>query len=188
MTIRFIVTTYPTPEIAEQVVATLRRLEAQHLLELHDVEYCSRDEDGRMRMYASTSRPLAAATLGAFWGTFLGKCFGAPLLGAAIGAAGGALTSNAMTGDGIDKGFIRDLCATLAPGASAVFALVSNATLDKVLPELGVFGGTILHTSLSDDDEARLQGALDEAYRKASTVESSTLNPAARRRRRIIGH
>lgn len=183
------VTSFPTPEIAEQVVATLRRLEAQRLLQLHDVEYCSRDEDGRIRMYASSSRPLAAATLGAFWGTFLGKCFGAPLVGAAIGAAGGALVSNVIgSGDGIDKGFVRDLTATLAPGASAVFALVSNVTPDKVLAELGIFGGTILHTSLSDDDEARLQSALDLAYRKASTVESADLNTPVPRPRRIIRH
>ncbi len=41
-----------------------------------------------------------------------------------------------------------------------LFALVRKSTPDKVLEELKGSGGTILQTSLSHDDEARLQAAL----------------------------
>ena len=34
---------------------------------------------------------------------------------------------------------------------------------DKVIGEIKKYGGTVLHTSLSHDDEAKLQAALDEA-------------------------
>jgi uncharacterized membrane protein len=53
------------------------------------------------------------------------------------------------TDEGIDEGFVRELTTKLAPGSSAVFALVRRSTSDKVLGELGRFGGTVLHTSLS---------------------------------------
>jgi Protein of unknown function (DUF1269) len=48
------------------------------------------------------------------------------------------------------------------PGSSALFVLVRRATLDKVLPELRPFGGKIIHTSLSTEQEARLRQALED--------------------------
>ena len=56
--------------------------------------------------------------------------------------------------------FMKDLAATLTPGSSALFVLVRKMTPDKVLQELQGSGGTIIQTSLSDDDEAKLQAAL----------------------------
>jgi uncharacterized membrane protein len=188
MATELIVITYPVAEHAERVVETLRRLEAEHLLELADLEYCSRDPDGNIAIFESINRPLAGAALGAFWGTFLGKCFGRPLLGAGVGAASGALAGRLGRHDGIDEGFVRALCATLAPGSSAVFALIRRHTPGKVLPEVGKFGGTVLHTSLSDEDEAGLQVALDAAHQRASAMRSAGLASARVRRRRVIRH
>jgi uncharacterized membrane protein len=51
----------------------------------------------------------------------------------------------------------------MGPNSSAVFVLLRNATPDKVIPELGKFGGTILQTNLSDDADDKLQEALDAA-------------------------
>jgi uncharacterized membrane protein len=48
----------------------------------------------------------------------------------------------------------------MQPGSSALFVLARRATPDKVLEELQGTGGTILQTSLSHDDEAKLQAAL----------------------------
>jgi uncharacterized membrane protein len=44
-----------------------------------------------------------------------------------------------------------------------LFVLVRKSTPDKVLAELKGTGGTILQTSLSHDDEAKLQAALNAA-------------------------
>jgi uncharacterized membrane protein len=101
----------------------------------------------------------------ALWGTLIGLLFlnlmAGLLTGAAVGAGAGAL-SGALTDYGIDDDFIRSLGATLAPGASALFVLVRRATRDKVLPELRPFGGTILRTWLSHEQEERLRQALEE--------------------------
>jgi uncharacterized membrane protein len=76
-----------------------------------------------------------------------------------VGAGAGAL-SGALVDYGIDDAFIRSLGATIAPGSSALFVLVRRATPDKVLPELSPFGGTVLRTSLSNEQEERLRQAL----------------------------
>jgi uncharacterized membrane protein len=58
---------------------------------------------------------------------------------------------------------MKELSATLKPGSSALFVLVQKATPDKVLEELGGTGGKVLKSSLSHDDEAKLQTALNAA-------------------------
>jgi uncharacterized membrane protein len=85
-----------------------------------------------------------------------------PLLGLAVGASAGAV-SGALTDVGIDDNFIKELSATLTPGSSALFVLLRNATTapDKVFEELKGTGGTILKTSLSHEDEAKIQAALN---------------------------
>ena len=58
---------------------------------------------------------------------------------------------------------MKDLAGTLKPGSSVRFVLVRKATPDRVLDELAGSGGTVLKSSLSHDDEAKLQAALSAA-------------------------
>ena len=51
----------------------------------------------------------------------------------------------------------------MTPGSSTLFVLVRKATPDKVLEELKGTGGRVLKTSLSHEDEAKLQAALSAA-------------------------
>ena len=48
----------------------------------------------------------------------------------------------------------------MKPGSSTLFVLVRKSTPDKVLDEVKGTGGKVLRTSLSHDDEAKLQAAL----------------------------
>ena len=82
-----------------------------------------------------------------------------PLLGLAAGAAAGAL-SGALTDVGIDDNFMKDLAATIKAGSSVLFVLVRKVTPDRVVEELKGTGGKILKTSLTHEDEAKLQAAL----------------------------
>jgi uncharacterized membrane protein len=71
--------------------------------------------------------------------------------------------SGALTDLGINDKFMKDLAATLKPESSALFVLVKKATPDKVLEELAGTGGTVLKSSLSHEDETKLQTALSAA-------------------------
>ena len=96
---------------------------------------------------------------GGFWGSLIGLMFLNPLLGLAVGATAGAV-SGALNDVGIDDNFMKELAAEMTPGSSALFVLVRKSTPDKVLEELKGTGGKILKTSLSHEDEAKLQLAL----------------------------
>ena len=84
------------------------------------------------------------------------------MLGFAVGATAGAV-SGALTNIGIDDSFMKQLAGTMTPGSSTLFVLVRKATPDKVLEELKGTGGRVLKTSLSHEDEGKLQAALSAA-------------------------
>ncbi len=79
-----------------------------------------------------------------------------------MGASAGAV-SGALADVGIDDKLMKDLAANMTQGSSMLFVLVRKATPDKVLDELKETGGTALKTSLSHDDEVKLQAALNAA-------------------------
>jgi uncharacterized membrane protein len=48
----------------------------------------------------------------------------------------------------------------LQPGTSALFLMVEKVTPDKAVEAMSKYGGTVLKTSLSKDEEKELQDAL----------------------------
>jgi len=106
-------------------------------------------------------------------GTLVGLLFLNPLAGMATGMAFGAgagALSAGLADYGINDDFIGRVAGGLPPGASAVFLLARRVNFDKVLPELRPFGGRVLKTSLTDDQEARLRQALEGVAHPAAAA------------------
>jgi uncharacterized membrane protein len=144
---------------AEEVRLALMKMQKEYLLDLEDAVVAVKDQTGKVRLHQAVNLTAAGAVSGSFWGTLIGLIFLNPLLGMAMGATAGAV-SGALTDVGINDTFMKELAETLKPGSSTLFVLVRKATPDKVLDELRGTGGRILRTSLSHDDEAKLQAAL----------------------------
>jgi uncharacterized membrane protein len=102
---------------------------------------------------------------GGFWGLLIGMLFLNPVLGVVIGGSIGAVTG-ALYDIGIDDKFMKELSANMQPNSSTLFVLITHVTPDKVLEEMQRFGGKLLRTSLSHQDEAKLQAALDASKEK----------------------
>ena len=144
---------------AEEVRLTLMKMQKDYLIDLADAVVAVKDQNGKVRLHQAVNLTAAGAVSGGFWGTLIGLMFLNPLLGLAVGAAAGA-ASGALTDVGINDQFMKELAETMKPGSSTLFVLVRKATPDKVLEELQGTGGKVLRTSLSHDDEAKLQAAL----------------------------
>jgi uncharacterized membrane protein len=147
---------------AEEVRLKLWKLQKDYLIDLEDAVVATKDQAGKVKLHQAVNLTATGAVSGSFWGSLIGLIFLNPLLGLAAGATAGAV-SGALTDVGIGDKFMKDLAATMQPGSSALFVLARKATPDKVLEELQGSGGTILQTSLSHDDEAKLQAALSAA-------------------------
>jgi uncharacterized membrane protein len=121
-----------------------------------------RGQDGKVKVKQSINLAGAGALSGAFWGMLMGMLLFVPFLGMAVGAATGAITGS-MRDYGIDDTFIKEVGNSIQPGTSAIFLLVEQATVDKVVEQLKPFGGTIARTSLSRENEAKLKAAFGQA-------------------------
>jgi len=157
-----IVVGYKDIHKAEEVRLQLLKLQRDYLLDLEDAAVVVKNDKGKIKLHQAFDLTTAGAINGGFWGSLIGLMFLNPLLGLAVGASAGAV-SGALTDVGIDDNFMKELGATLTPGSSALFVLLRNPTAapDKVLEELKGTGGTILKTSLSHEDEAKIQAALN---------------------------
>lgn len=147
---------------AEEVRLMLQKMQKDYLIDVEDAVVVVKDLKGKVKLHQMHSLTAVGAVGGGFWGALIGLIFLNPLLGMAAGAAAGAV-SGALSDVGIDNKFMKDLAGAFNPGTSALFVLVRKATPDKVLEELKGTGGTILKTSLSHEDEAKLQAALSAA-------------------------
>jgi uncharacterized membrane protein len=144
---------------ARQVMGTVGELVKEHSLTLEDAVIVERRPGGKMKLHQPSLAGMGAAS-GALWGGLIGLIFLMPLFGAAIGAATGAATG-AASDFGIDDKFMKELAGKLPEGGAAVFVLVQEATRDKVVPEISKYGGHLIQSSLSNEQEAALQEALD---------------------------
>jgi uncharacterized membrane protein len=74
---------------------------------------------------------------------------------------------------GIPDDYIRKIGGTIEPGTSALFVLVRKVNPDKVLPELSKYQGTVLRTSLTNEQEDRLRVALSGATSADASPEAA---------------
>ena len=156
-----VVVAYPDEYRAAEVMAALRRLNKQYLIDFEDACYVTKDARGKIKLHQNTSLAGAGAAWGGLWGMLIGLLFFVPFLGFAIGAGMGAIGGK-LSDYGIDDKFAKQLTSTLQPNSSALFVLVQRSTPDKVVPELAKFGGTILQTSLPKETEDKLRAALEQ--------------------------
>jgi len=104
----------------------------------------------------------------------IGLLFFVPYCGMAMGAATGAIAGS-MSDYGIDDTFIKEVGNSIQPGTSTIFMLVQQVTFDKVVEQLKPFGGTIVRTSLSSENEAKLKAAFGR-NRRDDTRREKDLN------------
>lgn len=152
---------YPDRETAEKVRQELIEATREHLVELQDAVVVEHEPGGKIKLHQAMGTTGAGAAGGAVWGGLIGLIFLAPLVGMAVGAASGAV-SGKMTDLGVNDKFLRELGAKLQPGAAALIALGSTDARDKVIERVKPYGGDVIQTSLSTEEEERLRSALGE--------------------------
>jgi len=158
---------FDRPDEADRVLTELNRLQTEYLVDLEDAVVVVRQPDGKINLKQSVNLVSSGATSGglsgALWGSLVGLLSLNPLAGFAIGGLAGA-GAGALAGKladyGINDDFIRSLAEGLTPDSSALFLLIRKVQPEKVLEELRPFKGRVLRTSLSPEQEERLQKAI----------------------------
>ena len=121
---------------AQRVASNVGELQRSHDIELDDLVIVERRDDGKIKLHQPSLAGVGAAS-GALWGGLIGLIFLVPQ-------------------------FMKELGDGLIPGSAAVVALVRKLPPDRLLEDVRE-QGTIIRTSLDDETEERLAGALAAA-------------------------
>jgi len=162
-----VVVGFKDAEEADRVLLRLSKLKKEYLIDVEDAVVVVRDETGKVHLKQSVNLVAAGANAGfipgSLFGAFIGLLLLNPLLGivtgSVVGISAGALAGS-LSDYGINDDFIKSLAETIPTDSSALFILVRKAQPEKVLAELSGVKGKVLHTSLSTEQEKRLQEAL----------------------------
>ncbi len=156
---------YPDQATAERARNRLAEAIKSRIIELDDAVIVTREQDGKVKLHQTVSPVGSGAAGGALWGGLIGLLFLAPLLGMAVGAAAGA-AGGALADYGVDDRFMKELGEKLQPGSAALIVLVRKMTPDKILENIQE-KGQVIQSSLSNEDEERLNQALAAAGKTA---------------------
>lgn len=112
----------------------------------------------RVRPLAPAEDDAPGSVLGSgFWDLVLGLTFYVPLLGAAVGAATGAVSAS-LADVGIPDGFLNRVRDRVTPGTSALFVLGPETVLAQARDAADEVGpGREIRTAISDEQEAALR-------------------------------
>ncbi|OCC01366.1 hypothetical protein BA190_28145 [Labrys sp. WJW] len=162
-----IVVGFDSIDEADKVLLKLDALKKEYLVDLEDAVVVTRNGEGKVHLKQSINLTGIGASSGllsgALWGGLVGLLFLNPLAGFAIGGAVGAgvgALSGSLADYGIDDDFIKSLGQTIPNNSSALFVLVRKVQPEKVLAEFHGLKGRVIKTSLSPEQEQKLQEAL----------------------------
>jgi uncharacterized membrane protein len=150
---------YDEEGTAAEAAEEVKRLSQDLVIEPDAVAVIMRDSKGEYHVTTSHHAVGVGASWGMFWGLLFGLLFFVPVFGMAVGAGLGALMGK-VEKTSINKEFQQQVRDMVRPGSSALFMIVERATPDKAVAALSRFGGTVLKSSLSPEDEKQLQDAL----------------------------
>jgi uncharacterized membrane protein len=162
-----IVIGYPDETTAAEVMEQVEQAESEFLVDLVDAAVVVRHPNGKLKI-TTTDHLVAGTTLGGmFWGTLIGLIFLVPIAGLAIGGLIGA-AAGGLSRLGIKEEFRSEVEGLVQPGTSAILTVVRKITPDKFIDEIKPYGGTVLRSSLTHEEEEQLIAALHGQARPAA--------------------
>ena len=160
---------YPDHARAKEVVAALKRLEAEGVVELKKAVAVIHDRERNLSAGQIVTHIVAGIVAGAAVGVLMGLAFDALGLGTLIGAIVGSLCGIMIAFARSDEphtygfgSFGQQVAAGLPDGSAAVLMLVRKHDPDKAIATLQQYGGRVLHTTLPNEIETRLLTAMSQ--------------------------
>jgi uncharacterized membrane protein len=168
---------------ASEVLNDLLAMNDDWVVDLHDAVAVYRDFNGKLRVDQSYQMTTGqGAAWGGLWGLLIGATLAIPFTGgASAAAAAGAIAAGAAGGTalgaglgavdaeswkdefGIPEDFVDQVSVLVQPGDSAIYAILRVGNPDIVADQFRGYGGTILRTTLSRDQQAKVEKVLSKS-------------------------
>ena len=165
---------------ASEALNKLQDMNNSWMVDLSDAVAVYRDYAGKLRVDQSYQMTTGeGAVWGGLFGGLVGALLAAPFTGGASAvAAAGALAAGSLCGDalgatlgaidaqdwketfGISEDFVQRVGTLLQPLDSAVFVLARTVNPDLVAEAFEGYGGKVLRTTLSKEQQAKVEATL----------------------------
>lgn len=164
---------------APEVLNELRRRELPWVGDVEEAVAVTIKTDGKPRIHLSVDpSTFEAARWARLWGSLLKKTLFFPLAEVMAEAVDGFTTSMTLPERKVEKfgqskeaqwwqdtlhpsgDFRRDVAALMLPGRSAIFMLLRDAEVPMALEQLRNYGDTILHTTVSKEQDSKMLAIL----------------------------
>jgi len=164
---------------ASEVLDQLRSMDFDWVIDLEDAVAVYRDYVGKLRALEN-DRPTRGATLFSSGTSAAAALAEAELSGTPSEAVAAVIDGAWWEEDfGIDNNFVREVGALVQPGDSAIFALIGTSNPAVVAAQFKGYGGTVLRSSLTPAQAAKLEKYLRNRSAAQTRV---TGNPFTARR------
>jgi uncharacterized membrane protein len=164
---------------ASEALNMLQGMNNTWLVDLSDAVAVYRDYAGKLRVDQSYQLTTAeGAGWGGLFGGLIGALLAAPFTAGASAVAAGALAVGSLSGValgatlgaidaedwkdtfGISEDFVHRVGTLVQPGDSAVFVLARTVNPNLVADAFKGYGGTVLRTTLSKEQQAKVEATL----------------------------
>ena len=162
-----IVIGYDDHEKATSAYNEVLTMQSDFVVELRGLAIVTVDAEGKSHVETPQKIVVVSAASGALWGMLIGLLFFVPGVGLIFGGLMGAMFGK-LGKSGINDEFRSQVQSLLEPGKAAVVIMASKITEDKFADAMKAYGGTLLKTSLSEEDEKELAHELGSSGATAS--------------------
>lgn len=164
---------------ASEALNMLSDMNKNWIVDLKDAVAVYRDYEGKLRVDQSYQMTTGqGAGWGGLFGGLIGALLAAPFTAGASAAAGAVIAAGSLTGValggtlgaidaqtwkedyGISEEFVKTVGSMAQPGDSAVFVLARVVNPDIVADAFRGFGGTVIRTTLTGAQQARVEATL----------------------------
>ncbi len=155
---------YQDHETAQKAMAMAESLEAAEYARIFDKALITKDEYGNIDVGEKKHPVRRGAVAGGVVGGMIGMLFLAPVAGVAAGAALGGVVGHQNKSGAEDFGsFTEKVKKDIPNGGSALVLFGDTEGRDRVIHELGSFGGTVHSLDVDKEALAKLQAEFDRA-------------------------
>ena len=162
---------------ASEALNMIQDMNSTWMVDLSDAVAVYRDDKGKLRVDQSYQMTTGQGAVGGgLFGGLIGALLAAPftggvsaaaalavgsLSGVALGATLGAIDAQTWKEDfGISEDFVQRVGTMLQPRDSAVFVLARTLNPDLVAEAFKGYGGTVMRTTLSEEQRAKVEATL----------------------------
>jgi len=155
---------YPSKDQATNAFDQAKALENAGYMNIMEQALISKDDSGEIKIGDENHPVLKGAGIGAVVGVLTGAIFLIPVAGLALGVAAGSLLGRWGKSGAEDdfKKFQQTVSTELQPGGGAILLLIQTDAPERVVNDLGHFGGKLISYDLTDKQLAELQKEIDK--------------------------